>query len=324
VSRYTDKFAMRRVAILYNPRSGRASSRRRAEVERAAAVFRAQGLEVVVEPTAGARRADRQARQFIEAGFDTIIASGGDGTVHDVLQGVVNTDAALGVLPLGTGNSLAADLGLLGNPAQAAVQLLAAEPRRLAIGRIEYYRHAARESRYFTVGAGVGVDAELFYQLNARSKQRWGMAAYVGESLRQWVIQKFYPFRVEWVDSDSREKRSATVTQLLAVRIRNFGGILNELAPGADLSHDHLRLVLFKTASRARYLRFATGRLIGRDWTDPHIELVNATEVACSPHEAAGRPHPTIYAEADGELLGRLPVRVNIIPNAFNLLIPRK
>ena len=315
---------MRRIAILYNPRSGRASCRRKAEVERAAAVLRAQGLEVVAQATAGARRADRQARQFIEEGFDTIVASGGDGTVHDVLQGVVNTDAVLGVLPLGTANSLAADLGLSGNPAQIAAQLLAAEPRRLAIGHIEYERHGVRESRYFTVAAGVGVDAALFYQLNARSKQRWGMAAYVGESLRQWVVQKFSPFRVDWLDSDSGQRRSAVVTQLLAVRIRNFGGVLKELAPGADLNHDQLRLVLFKTASRARYLRFATGRLIGRDWTDPNIELVNATDIGCSPHEVSDRPRPTIHAEADGELLGRIPVKMNIIPKAFNLLIPKK
>lgn len=314
---------MRRVAILYNPRSGRASSRRRAEVERAAAVFRAQGLEVETQATAGARCGDRQARQFIAAGFDTIVASGGDGTVHDVLQGLVGTEATLGVLPLGTANSLAADLGLLNDPAKAAAQLLAAKPQRIAIGRIEYERAGEkRESRYFTVAAGVGVDAALFYKLNARVKQRWGMAAYVGESLRQWVVQKFYPFQVEWFDAERQQQRTEVVTQLLAVRIANFGGVLKELAPGADLMRDDFRLVLFKTASRARYLRFATGRLIGQDWTDPHIELVSATEVRCSPHPDGKARQPVIYSEADGELLGRLPVQIGILPRAFNLLIP--
>ena len=314
---------MRRIAILYNPRSGRASSRRRAEVERAASVFRAHRLEVEMQATAGARCADRQARDFIAAGFDTIVASGGDGTVHDVLQGMVGTQATLGVLPLGTANSLACDLGLARDPAKAAAQLLASESRRIAVGRIEYQGTTGCESRYFTVAAGVGVDAALFYELNARSKQRWGMAAYVVESLRQWMVQKFYPFAVEWVDSD-RRKQSAVVTQLLVVRIADFGGVLNQLAPGAGLSRDDFRLVLFQTASRARYLRFALGRLVGRDWRDPHIALVYATEVTCSPHSQGTDRPPAIYSEADGELLGRLPVRISIVPNSLSLLIPPK
>ena len=317
---------MRRAAILYNPRSGMARSRRRADVERAAAVFRAQGIEVQLEPTAGPRCADRQAQEFIRSGFDTIVACGGDGTVHDVLQGLVGTDASLGVIPLGTANSLAADLRLARNPAKAAAQLLNANSMRLAIGRIEYQRTPeGRETRYFTVAAGVGVDAALFYKLNAQFKQRYGMAAYVGESVRQWLIQKFHPFEVEWFDVEQQRHRNEVVTQLLVVRIANFGGVLNQLAPGADLLRNDFRLVLFKTASRARYLRFVTGRLIGRDWTDPHIELVHATNVRCSRHKGDDKPgHPVIHAEADGELLGRLPVEVTIQPNAFNLLMPAK
>ncbi|HVZ17772.1 MAG TPA: diacylglycerol kinase family protein, partial [Terriglobales bacterium] len=273
---------MRRVAILYNPRSGMGRSRRRADVERAAAVFRVQGIEVELQPTAGPHCADSQARQFIQSGFDTIVACGGDGTVHDVLQGLAGSDATLGVIPLGTANSLAADLGLATDPAKAAAQLLTAKPTRLAIGKIEYqHKPEQRERRYFTVAAGVGIDAALFYKLNARFKQRYGMAAYVGESLRQWLIQKFHPFQVEWFDTERQQQRKEVVTQLLVVRIANFGGVLNQLAPGADLLRDDFRLVLFKTASRARYLRFATGRLIGQDWTDPHIELVHATSVSC-------------------------------------------
>jgi YegS/Rv2252/BmrU family lipid kinase len=317
---------MRRVAILYNPRSGLGRSRRRADVERAASVFRSHHLELEMEPTAGPRTAGGQARKFIVGGFDTIVACGGDGTIHDVLQGVAGTDAALGVLPLGTANSLACDLGLTRDPEKAAHQLIAAEVKRIALGQIEYQRTADnRECRYFTVAAGVGADAALFYQLNAHFKQRWGMAAYVAESLRLWATQKFPPFRVEWLDAARNERRSEVVTQLLAVRIANFGGVLKRLAPGADLLHDDLRLVLFKTASRARYLRFAMGRLLGQGWDDPQIEIIDAKEITCLPHPAPAKAHlPVIYSEADGELLGRLPVRISIVPSSLNLLLPKR
>jgi YegS/Rv2252/BmrU family lipid kinase len=315
---------MRRAVFLYNPQSGLARTRRRSDVERAAAVLKDEGITVDLEATAGPRLAGEQARKLVANGVDTVIACGGDGTVHDVLQGVAGTQACLGVLPLGTANSLGCDLGLTRDAERSARQLLAATTHRIAVGELEFQgKSSHRESRYFTVAAGIGADAALFYRINAGFKKRWGMVAYVGEALRQWVVQNFHPFRVEWFDSDRHEKRSEIVTQVLVVRIANFGGVLNRLAPGADLLRDDFRLVLFKTRSRARYLRFATGRLMGQSWTDPQIELVHATQMWCFPHRDDKTPrYPEIHAEADGEWLGRLPVSARILPSALNLLVP--
>jgi YegS/Rv2252/BmrU family lipid kinase len=315
---------MQRVVILYNPQSGLRRSRRRGDVESAAAVLRASGLEVALEPTTGPRSADQQARRFIANGYDTVVAGGGDGTIHDTLQGLIGTDVSLGVLPLGTANSLACDLGISRNPATAANQLLTAYSRRIAVGQIEYQRNPTRRNtRYFTVAAGIGVDAALFYKLNAGFKKRWGMVAYCVEALRQWTMQRFHPFRVEWFDVDQQQKRSELVTQLLVVRIANFGGVLKRLAPGADLLRDDFRLVLFKTRSRTRYLRFVTSRLVNQEWADKNIELVHASQLWCVPHRDENQQrHGVVHAEADGEWLGRLPVQVSMVPNALNLLVP--
>jgi len=315
---------MRRAVLLYNPQSGLRRSRRLSDVERAAERLRSNGIEVGLEATTGPRSADQQARRLISQGFDTIIACGGDGTVHDVLQGVAGTQATLGVLPLGTANSLAADLGLTRDPETAANQLVTAYSRRIAVGQLEYQTNPLkREKRYFTVAAGVGLDAALFYRINANFKRRWGMLAYCAESLRMWAMQSYHPFRVEWFDTEADRKRSEVVTQLLAVRIANFGGVLRKLAPGADLFRNDLRLILFKTASRSRYLRFLAGRLAGQDWKDTDIELVSASQLWCLPHreERQGR-HRVVHAEADGEWLGRLPVMIGIVPDSLNLLIP--
>ncbi len=313
-----------KLSCLYNPRSGSRHARRKAIIERTAEVLRSQDITVVEEPTTGPRSGGEQAKQFVAQGFDTIIACGGDGTVHDALQGVVGTQAALGVIPLGTANSLAQDLGLSNDPSRAAEQLLEASVKRVAVGQIEFQRGTTkRESRYFTVAAGIGMDAALFYRINAQFKQRWGMGAYVAQSLRMWALEKFHPFVVEWFDTDLDVKRSEVVSQVLVVRIANFGGVLNRLAPGADLLRDDFRLVLFKTSNKARFFRFATGRLINRDWHDPHIELVHASNLCCLPHRGDRERAPTIYAEADGEILGRVPVMIQAVPNALNLLVPK-
>src|SRR5438445_3102322 len=141
---------MRKAALFYNPLSGRRKKHRVKDVEAAVAILRAAGIEVEVAPTKAASDAAAQVRMAIRDGFDTIIACGGDGTVHDVLQGLVGTDAALGIIPLGTANAMAHDLRLPLSAAGAAKALLTAVPKRIAVGKIDYRDfHNLPAFRYF-------------------------------------------------------------------------------------------------------------------------------------------------------------------------------
>jgi diacylglycerol kinase family enzyme len=170
---------MRKAALFYNPVSGRRLKHRLHDIEAAKAVLVRAGVEVDVAPTRAAADAGAQVRMAIRDGFDTIIACGGDGTIHDVLQGMAGKQAALGIIPLGTANAMAHDLRLPLTPAGAAQALLTAVPKRIAVGRIDYRDFADLPTfRYFTVAAGVGVDAHLFYKLNRMVKDRMGMLAY--------------------------------------------------------------------------------------------------------------------------------------------------
>jgi diacylglycerol kinase family enzyme len=129
---------MERVALIYNPASGQYSARRAAAVERALAVLRAAGVSAEAFVTEKAGSARVYARQAVQAGCDTILACGGDGTVHEVLQSLVGTEVALGVVPLGTANALAANLDLIASPAKVVRKLLKATPVRVPVGRIHY------------------------------------------------------------------------------------------------------------------------------------------------------------------------------------------
>src|SRR3954464_6818767 len=129
---------MRKAALFYNPLSGRRKKHRLKDVEAAAAILRAAGVEVEVAPTRAASDAGAQVRMAVRDGFDTIVACGGDGTVHDVLQGIAGRDATLGIIPLGTANAMAHDLRLPLSPEGAARALLGAVPKRIAVGRIDY------------------------------------------------------------------------------------------------------------------------------------------------------------------------------------------
>jgi len=308
---------MRKAILLYNPQSGQRRKQRAAEVEGALRVFREAGVEASMAETRGAAETGAQARQAIEQGCDTVFACGGDGTIHDVLQALVGSDAALGIIPLGTANSLAHDLGLPLRPEDAARAALKAKHWRIAVGRIEYADlNGQPSSRYFTVAVGIGVDAHLFYKLNPSVKRHLGMTAYCARATWLWLTHPLEKFAVKIGKEDTA--RHVEVSQLLAVRIRDFGGVLRELAPGASLDRDDLRFVLFRTRSRLAYLQYVVRGLLGAKWSVPGVELVSENRVVCS--SMSTLPESRIYVEADGELLGTLPAQITMVSDAVTLL----
>jgi YegS/Rv2252/BmrU family lipid kinase len=307
---------MRKVVLLYNPLSGRRERQRSTRVQAAAAVLRAAGITVEVAATQAAGAAARQVAEAERAGCDTVFACGGDGTIHDVLQGVVGTPLALGIIPMGTANALAHDLSIPLSAEKAARAALTAKPTRIAVGKVEYQDfQQQRAARYFTVTVGIGADAHLFYTLNPGLKNHLGVSAYYLKAFSLWLTRRMEKFVAEIPNV----RRSSTVTQVLAVRITNFGGVLKHLAPEAALRRNDLRLVLFHTGKRLEYLRYIIRGMLGTKWEGDSIELMNAGQLKCRYlDEAVSR----IYVEADGELLGTLPVELSIIADALTLLVP--
>ena len=278
------------------------------------------GIEAEAVVTTAAGSAAAQVHKAVLQGYDAILACGGDGTVHEVLQNLVGTDIALGVLPLGTANALASDLGLPLSPVKAVQKLLSATRERIPVGRIWFRDNNGEEqSRYFTVAAGVGADAHLMSRLDAKLKRRFGYALYAIEGLRILAAHSFPLFKAAFEERAGNEPRVEEVSQLLAVRIRNFGGMLHNLAPGATLYKDTLRLVAFKTRNRFDYTRFLAAVVFKRQSFHHRIELLDAISVECHTIEGSTAD---VFVEADGELLGRLPVRMEIVPDALTLLVP--
>jgi diacylglycerol kinase family enzyme len=276
-------------------------------------------------------------------GSDTVFACGGDGTIHDVIQGLAGTPVALAILPFGTANALAHDLGVPLRPSAAAQAAVAGKSklRRIPLGRIEYEDFNGQPAaRYFTVAAGIGVDAHLFYKLTAELKNRSGMTAYYLKAWQLWATYNMRRFEVEYANGSGQRQR-ALLTELLAVRIRFFGNVLRELVPGASLDSSELRAVMCRTASRNAYLQYVAGALLGHRCDIDGIDLVRCSEVVCRlPQKSGSGAHDDgsgdvhhhvhhdvhhedrVYVEADGELLGRLPARMTMVPDALSLVVP--
>jgi YegS/Rv2252/BmrU family lipid kinase len=310
---------MQRATILFNPNSG--PRRRDTELDRAIGVIQLAGVRTDLTICRSSHEATIHTRYAVAAGSDTVIACGGDGTVHDVIQELAGTPVALAILPFGTANALAHDLGIPLRPSDAARALVKGTVRRIPLGHIEYQDFEGRPAaRYFTVAAGIGVDAHLFYKLNRDLKKQAGMAAYYWKAWNLWATHRMRRFEVEY-SNGTGAKQQASLTELLAVRIRFFGNILRELVPGASLDRPDLCTVMCRTDSRTAYLQYVTGALLGQRWNIDGIDLVTCSELSCHLPEQC-YADDRVYVEADGELLGRLPARMSTLPDALSLIAP--
>src|SRR3984957_14781290 len=296
---------MRKAALLYNPDSGARKQRQR-ELESALALLRNGGVEADLRPTRSPDHAGEETRRAVAAGCDTIFACGGDGTVHNIAQVLAGSSTALAILPMGTANALAHDIGLPLNVIAAAESALLARQRRIALGHIHYNDLQGNPgSRYFVLAAGVGVDAHLFYKLKTGIKQRMGMAAYYAKAWNLWFTYAMTRFSAEYVATGGNTPNRVEVTELMAIRIRNFGGVLQELAPGASLDRDDLRLVFARTASRLAYLAYVTRGLLRRNWNIPGIDLAHSGRVSCQymaapdSAESSSQVQARVYVEAE-------------------------
>lgn len=321
---------MRSPVLLYNPAAGARRAQRMRVVETVLRVLREGGVDARPLPTTGPVSAIEQSRQAVAQGSDTIIVCGGDGTVNEVLQGITGTPAALGIVPLGTGNVLARDLGIPRDSAAAARLLLESEPRLFTAGRMAFLRKHGLGVRLFAAAAGIGPDARIMYEMSAASKGRFGMAAYYLKATEIWLRHSLVPFTVDYVRSDNGARVQETVYQLLAVRTGHFGGLLGRVIAAASLERHDFGVLLLRRKSRVRISQFMLGRLLRREWAIPGVEIVFCTEAECKPlpgpePEKAAHHHqpPRLYAEVDGEVVGAPPARIDVVRDAFRLLRPR-
>jgi diacylglycerol kinase (ATP) len=302
--------------LIYNPRAGRLLRKGDGELRRSIAILSEQGHKVRSMPTSGPGDATLLAGRCIEEGAGLIIAAGGDGTINEVLNGMAGSSVPLAILPGGTANVLAMELGiggrmrraaqLLPSPAELQSSGCACVAERISLGRL---RPAEGPPRYFLLMAGVGLDAHLVYNLDPAMKARFGKLSYwIGGF--GYVNRRLEEFEVE---VNGQRLRSSFA---LASRVRNYGGDL-EIACNACLLEDSFELVLFEGENASTYLKYFAGVLTRQLGRMKGVTLVRTQQVQFSVD-----PNSSVYVQVDGEYAGRLPATVEIVPDALTLLVP--
>ena len=314
---------MQKAFLIYNPASGRRRNKRKQDVARVEEVLRAAGVQVETCATTHAGSATQQVQEACGRGFDTVVACGGDGTANEVLNGIMRAcgertslDVALGLVPLGSGNLLASDLGLPSDTVEAAKKLLTYQPREFRPGVVYSQGKNGPEKRYFLVAAGVGADAELMYRTEVEAKEFWGRNAYFLEMARMAVRRRYPMFQCEWEDEQGNRHRSEAMLAM-CVRAGKFPGLLSLVNLGTSLLRHDFCLLLFRTNKIRRFLSYFASVATGRNWKVESVDAIHTKWFRCT----AIPGMRTIHSQADGELLGVLPAELTIESRPVKLLM---
>lgn len=293
----------RSLLVIRNPAAGRRGGLFAGTLSR----LHALGCRTEVRETAARGDAEAWARNAGGAGYDAVVAAGGDGTIAEVINGLVGVadTPPLAILPLGTANVLAVEIGLPTDATALADVIAAGTARAICLGRI---RDQAGRQTHFSLMAGVGFDAHVVAGVRPGLKRTLGKGAYVAESL--WQLGAFaYPRYRITVDGTAYDTAS-----LIIANGRHYAGRY-VCAPAAALDDPVLHVCLFDKGGPLAVLRYMTALRSGRLVQRPDYRIIPARHVTIA--EPVGEP-----VQADGDNVAVLPVDIDVVPGALRLVMP--
>jgi len=294
------------VAILIsNPKTGRYASRRLRPIQETVSQLKTLGLDVQVKLTSGPGDAAELAQRASRNGSSDVIVAGGDGTINEAIQGLAGTKARLAIIPRGTGNVLARELGLPLNEEEATVVAARGKSRRIHLGLA--IDETTNVSRHFALMAGIGLDASIVRQVQPSLKKRIGRGAFWVSGLSHLARWNPHPFTLE---IDGREY---TATFAAIGNAPRYGGDL-AITPGARLDQPGFEVCIIETSSRLRYLHLLSHAMReGMPRDNPEVRFVKTNKVVA---------HGNAHVQIDGELIGGLPMRFESSPDSLEVIVP--
>ncbi|MFC2032508.1 diacylglycerol/lipid kinase family protein [Chloroflexota bacterium] len=320
--------------LIYNPYGGRVTVRH--ELEAVVAFLSHNGWTVSWRETSEPKEAIKLARQAVERGAKVVIAAGGDGTVNEVANGLLGSDAALGVLPVGTTNVWALQMGIPAlNPilqsAKVAKFVNDLEKRIAHSLPANYYRRALLDAakvlvegrtvavdvgevsgRYFLLWTGIGLDAAITESITLTDKKALGSWAYLLPTLE---TARRYSSTDILLNIDGKVTQANTPL-IVVSNIQLYGGLF-AIGAKACVNDGKLDVCVFKGDGFFTFVQHALKVLSRQHLRDPKVEYYQCSEITIE----ASRVLPV---HIDGEPFTETPVTICTIPSALKVIVPKK
>lgn len=290
----------RRCLVIHNPVAGR---RHGGFLAATLAHLRTAGAKVTVRNTTARGDAEAFAREARAGAWDLVVAAGGDGTINEVVNGLAGSTMPLAIVPLGTANVLACELGLPRQPEAVARAIAGGIPQSTTLGRAT----SGLGTRYFTLMAGIGFDAHVVRDVNTGLKRRFGKLAYVAEMARQSWRFSFPAYEI-LVDG-----KTVTAASAVIANGRHYGGPWI-ITPRAGLGRESLALCLFRRRGLWNVTRYALALALGLLPRLPDFEVLEGQTITIQ--GPVGEP-----VQGDGDIVALLPVSLSLAPERL-LLVP--
>lgn len=283
--------------------------------------------EADVQFTQGMGDGIRVAEEAARRGQQLVVAVGGDGTLHEVVNGLMSVAAEsahteglstereqpiLGVLPTGSASDFARGLGIPDDPEAALILLDQAKPRPIDLGHVEAVDEAGEAvARYFLNSTDFGIGAEVVARVQEPSRWLPGRPTYLWQTVRTLIA---YRNPTATLTVDDGEPYARTFKSIVVANAPYFGGGMC-IAPDAVPDDGELDLVELGDLGRLEAIRrlgetFQGKRIAHRDIHYSRCKILRASSDS------------SVRIEADGELVGQLPVTITLVPQALSMLLP--
>ncbi len=288
-----------RVQLIANPVAGRNAE---ALIDEARQHLARRGAIVELFLTGGRGDAERFAALAASGGFDRIVVAGGDGTVNEVVNGMSAKSPPLAILPLGTTNVLALEIGLPDRLEEVCDLALHGVPTSIHLG--------LADERRFVLMAGLGFDAQVVHEVDLKLKRRFGKGAYLVSAWRCWLKPTNRPLQIIDDNGQAHQGYGAIISNA-----RCYGGRFT-LTPEASLFEDRLEVCLILRPGRLALLRAGLALLSGKPLPGPWGKHFRSRRLTVS---GEGVP-----VQIDGDAAGTLPRVFSVNPFTIRLMLPTK
>jgi len=294
----------RKAVLIANPKTGRYESRR-TPIGALSEQLKSLGVEVEVKMTTAPGDATAIAFNAAHNGTADVIVAGGDGTINEAIQGMAGTHARLGVIPRGTANVLARELGLPLDPVKATELIAGGQSRKIHFGVA--IDEASNTRRYFVLMAGIGLDASVVRRVQPGLKKVLGKGAFWISGLSHLASWSPHPFSLEI----NGENYNATFVAI--GNAARYGGDLS-ITPRARLDQPEFEICIIETFSRFRYLHLLSQAMrSGLSQNRDGVRFLTTKSL---------RAIGDAPVQVDGEVIGQLPMRFEIAPHSLEVIVP--
>jgi YegS/Rv2252/BmrU family lipid kinase len=296
--------------VVFNPAAGNA--RRREQLTALERALQAAGVALEIVATSAPRDGERIAREAVLAGRRKLLIAGGDGSAHDVVNGVMSTgvelarSVLLGFAPLGTGNDWARTLGLPRDPAQLAAAIARAETIAHDVGVIDFAPHGRAARRWFVNVAGAGYDSFVISSLPAQVPSR---LAYLSGAVAG--LLRYHPPR--FLIDDAGRTFDERLWVVFVANARYCGNSMH-VAPHARIDDGRLVVVAVDALHPLRVLGKLRRLYDGSLARDPAVRSFATERLRID-------ATPVTAVEADGQIVGSTPVEIGIEPGALRVVV---